>query len=144
MGRWRHWHPRGPGGRAAVRRARVTALAVLIVTAALAVLLAVLSHLAWPPVVVAILGTLPTLYLAWLAVPGVFGAVEKPAHGRRAVQWDPVELGVHKVIGGGPMPAYIRRPHDDLLRAVLGPAEPASRLVVVRGGSSTGKNPRRL
>jgi hypothetical protein len=50
-----------------------------------------------------------------------------------------VELGVHQVIGGGPMPTYIRRPHDELLRAVLDPAVPASRLVVVRGGSSTGK-----
>jgi hypothetical protein len=24
-----------------------------------------------------------------------------------------VELGVHPVIGGGPMPVYIRRPHDE-------------------------------
>jgi hypothetical protein len=122
----------------------VTALAVLIVTAALAVLLAVLFHLAWPPVVVAILGTVPALWLAWLAVPGVIsppepGAAKKPAYGRLAGQWAPVELGVHQVIGGGPMPAYIRRPHDELLRAVLDPAVPASRLVVVRGGSSTGK-----
>lgn len=46
---------------------------------------------------------------------------------------------MHQVIGGGPMPAYVRRPHDELLRAVLDPAAPASRLVVVRGGSSTGK-----
>ena len=37
------------------------------------------------------------------------------------------------------MPAYIRRPHDELLRAILDPAVAASRLVVVRGGSSTGK-----
>ena len=37
------------------------------------------------------------------------------------------------------MPAYVRRPHDELLRAVLDPAISASRLVVVRGGSSTGK-----
>ena len=37
------------------------------------------------------------------------------------------------------MPPYVRRPHDELLRAVLDPAVPASRLVVVRGGSSTGK-----
>jgi hypothetical protein len=50
-----------------------------------------------------------------------------------------VELGVHPVIGGGPMPPYVRRPHDELLRAVLDPAVTASRLVVVRGGSSTGK-----
>ncbi|MGH3288736.1 MAG: hypothetical protein ACRDPD_29340, partial [Streptosporangiaceae bacterium] len=126
-----------------MRRARLTALAVLIVTAALAVLVAALSHLAWPPVAVAILGTLPALYLAWLAVPGVVRppepAAEIPAHGRPVTQWKPVELGVHQVIGGGPMPAYVRRPHDELLRAVLDPAVPASRLVVVRGGSSTGK-----
>ena len=56
----------------------------------------------------AILGTLPALYLAWLAVPGVVsppepGAVDKSAYGRLATRWDPVELGVHKVIGGGPM-----------------------------------------
>jgi hypothetical protein len=122
----------------------VTALALLIVTAALAVLLAVLSHLAWPPVVVAILGTVPALYLAWLAVPGAIippepGAANKQASARLAGQWDPVELGVHQVIGGGPVPAYICRPHDELLRAVLDPAVPASRLVVIRGGSSTGK-----
>ena len=144
MDRLRRWRPRRPAGRAGTRRARVTALAVLIVTAALAVLLAVLSHLAWPPVVVAILGTVPALYLAWLAVPGVIsppgpGTANKPASGRPAKQWDPAELGVHPVIGGGPMPAYVRRPHDELLRAVLDPAVPASRLVVIRGGSSTGK-----
>ena len=46
---------------------------------------------------------------------------------------------MHGVIDAGPMPAYVRRPHDELLRAVLDPAVPASRLVVVRGGSSTGK-----
>ena len=64
----------------------------------------------------------------------------KPAYGRRLVErWDPVELGVHRVIGGRPMPAYIRRPHDEVLRVVLDPAVTASRLVVVRGGSSTGK-----
>ncbi len=62
-----------------------------------------------------------------------------PARGRPARRWDPVEFGVHHVIGGGPMPAYIRKSHDELLRAVLDPAVPASRLVVVRGGSSTGK-----
>src|SRR5260370_37533439 len=89
MGRWRHRRPRGRGGRAAVRRARVTALAVLIVTAALAVLLAVLSHLAWPPVVVAILGTLPALYLAWLAVP----ALGYLRHGDTRVAWNLDRLG---------------------------------------------------
>lgn len=42
-------------------------------------LLAVLFHLAWPPILVAILGTLPALYLAWLAVPGVVKAPESVA-----------------------------------------------------------------
>jgi len=142
MDRWRRWHPHRPASRAGARRAGVTALALLVVTAALAVLVAVLSHQAWPPVLVSILGTLPALYVAWLAVPGVISPPEpakKPAHGRPAAQWNPVALRVHQVIGGGPMPTYIRRSHDDLLRAVLDPAVPASRLVVVRGGSSTGK-----
>jgi hypothetical protein len=139
MDRLRRWLSRRPTGRAAVRRAGVTALAVLIVTAALALLLAVLFHLAWPPVVVAILGTLPALYVAWLAVPGAFSGAKKSAYARLAGRWDPVKLGVHRVIGGGPMPTYIRRPHDELLRAVLDPAVAASRLVVIRGGSSTGK-----
>ena len=138
MDRWRSWRSRSPTGRAGARRAGVTALALFVVTAALAVLLAVLFHLAWPPVLVAIVGTVPALYLAWLAVPGAISQ-EKPVYGRRVAQWTPVELGVHQVIGGGPMPAYVRRPHDELLRAVLDPAVPASRLVVVRGGSSTGK-----
>ncbi len=137
MDRWRRWRSRRPAGRAGAWRAGVTALAVLIVTAALAVLLAVQFHLAWPPVMVAILGTVPALYLAWAALPGT---VRKPAYGRLAGRWDPAELGVHRVIGGGPMPAYIRRPHDELLRAVLDPAVTADRLVVVRGGSSTGKS----
>ena len=144
MDRWRRWRPRRPTGRAGARRVRVTALAVFGVAAGLAVLLAFLFHLGVAAVVVAILGTVPALYLAWLAVPGVIsppepGAVEKPAYGHLAGQWDPVDLGVHQVIGGGPMPPYVRRPHDELLRAVLDPAVPASRLVVVRGGSSTGK-----
>jgi uncharacterized protein YidB (DUF937 family) len=126
-------------GRVSPRRAGWTALALLAVTTALAVLLAVLSHLAWPPVLVSIIGTLPTLYLAWLAVPGAVSAAKRTVHGRPVRLWDPVDLGVHQVIGGGPVPAYVRRPHDELLRAVLDPAVPASRLVVVRGGSSTGK-----
>ena len=63
----------------------------------------------------------------------------KSSYGRLAGRWDPVELGVHQVIGGGPVPAYVHRPHDALLRVVLDPAVPASRLVVIRGSSSTGK-----
>jgi len=39
-----------------------------------------------------------------------------------------LELGVHKAIDGGPMPTYVRRPHDEVLRAVLDLAVTASRL----------------
>jgi hypothetical protein len=144
MDRWRRCLPRRPTSRAGMRRARVTVLALLAVTVTLALLLAVRYHLAWQPVVVSILGGVPTLYVAWLAVPGVTSPPESlvgdiPAYGRPVARWDPVELGVHQVVGGGPMPAYVRRPHDELLSAVLDPAISASRLVVVRGGSSTGK-----
>ena len=55
----------------------------------LAVLVAVLSHQAWPPVLVSIVGTLPTLYVAWLAVPGVISSPEpakKLAYGRPVLQ----------------------------------------------------------
>jgi hypothetical protein len=116
----------------------VTALALLTVTAALVVLLAVVFHLGAAAAVVGILGilaTVPGAYLAWAALP----ALRVPVRGRVGGQWDPAKLGVHQVIGGGPMPAYIRRPHDELLAAVLDPSVRASRLVVVRGGSSTGK-----
>ena len=51
------------------RHAGWTALALLTVTAALGVLLAVLSRLAWPPVLVSIIGTLPALYLAGWQYP---------------------------------------------------------------------------
>ena len=47
------------------------ALFFFAVTVALALLLAVRYRLAWPPVAVSILGGVPTLYVAWLAVPGV-------------------------------------------------------------------------
>jgi hypothetical protein len=59
---------------------------------------------------------------------------------RAAGDWDPVALGVHKAIGGNPLPAFVRRPHDDLLDAALDPDTRASRLIVLRGGPSTGKS----
>ena len=68
MDRWRSWRSRRLTSRAGARRAGVTALALFVVTAALAVLLAVLFHLAWPPVAGGDPGgvpTLPALYLAW-------------------------------------------------------------------------------
>jgi hypothetical protein len=135
---------RRPVGGLSTRQAGITALAVFAVTAGLTVLLAALFRLAWPSILVAIIGTVPALYLAWLAVPGVAAASEAispnaSAFGLRASQWNPVGLGVHKVIGGGPMPAYIRRPLDDLLAATVDPTVTQGRLVVVRGGSSVGK-----
>jgi hypothetical protein len=144
MGRLRRWHLRKPTSRAGARRAGLTGLALLGVTAGLAVLLAALFHLGVAVIVVAILGSLPALYLAWAAVPGAIGPPERgtsetSAYGRPVKRWPPADLGVHQVIGGGPMPTYIPRPHDEVLRAVLDPTVAASRLVVVRSGSSTGK-----
>ena len=57
---------------------------------------------------------------------------------RLAGQWAPGELGVHPVAGGGPLPAYVRRPHDEPLRVILAPSVAGSRLVVVRGEPATG------
>jgi hypothetical protein len=117
----------------------VTALVLLAVTAALVVLLAAVFHLGVAAAIVGIVGivaTVPGAYLNWAALPA---AATVPVRGRLAGLWDPVGLGVHQVIGGGPMPTYIRRSHDELLAAVLDPAVPSSRLLVLRGGSSTGK-----
>lgn len=57
---------------------------------------------------------------------------------RLAGQWTPGELGVHPVTGGGSLPAYVRRPHDERLRVILAPPVARSRLVVVRGEPGTG------
>jgi len=53
-------------------------------------------------------------------------------------QWTPDELGVHPVAGGGPLPRYVRRAHDERLRVILAPPVAGSRLVVVRGDPCTG------
>ncbi|MDN3354924.1 hypothetical protein [Actinomadura sp. DC4] len=67
------------------------------------------------------------------------GEAERPV-ARTIEQWGPLRLGVHQVVRGGPLPAYTRRAHDHLLYAVLDPQVAANRLVVLRGGSSTGKS----
>jgi hypothetical protein len=51
-----------------------------------------------------------------------------PERGRPAGSWTPADPGVHRAIGGGPMPACIRRPDDELLRAALDPEVADSRL----------------
>ena len=53
-------------------------------------------------------------------------------------RWSPLALGIHPAIGGT-LPEYACRKHDELLRALLDPAVISSRLVVLRGESSTGK-----
>jgi hypothetical protein len=102
-----------------------------------ALLLAFLFHQGVAAIASGILVTVPALYLAWKAIPAPARTI---ACGRRVPEWGAAELGVHRVVGGGPMPSYIRRPHDELLAAVLDPAIKDSRLVVLRGGSSTGKS----
>ena len=57
---------------------------------------------------------------------------------RLAGQWTPAELGVHLVADGGPLPAYVRRRHDERLQVILAPPVARSRLVVVRGEPGTG------
>jgi hypothetical protein len=144
MNRWMGWGPGKAVGRWDAWRLRVAVAAVAAVTAGLAVLAAVLTHEAWAPVAVTVLGGVPGLVLAYLAVPGVISQpgpadAGKTARGRLVTQWNPLDLGMHKVIGGGPLTAYVTRPHDELLRAVMDPSVTASRLVVLSGGSSTGK-----
>jgi len=181
MDLWRRRHPRKASARGGARRARVTALAVLIVMVAVAVLLTVLFHLGVvATVVVPVAIAVPGLYLAWPGInspPGHSPAekpaysppwpsiARKPTYSRPVRRWYPMELGVHRAIAGlsvgdralplsrlrerfdeliswnvgRPMPTYIHRPLDELLRAVLDPTVAASRLVVVRGPSYTGK-----
>jgi hypothetical protein len=50
--------------------------------------------------------------------------------GRAASEWDPVALGVHRAVGGDPLPTFVRRPHDELLDTVMDPDAAGSRLVV--------------
>ena len=150
--RSQRWLARRAVGRANVRRARVRAVAVLVVTAATAVVLAVVSHLAWLPMVLGILCTFPALYLAWLAVPGVVSPPEAdaagiPARGRPAAEWDLRRLGVHAAIGVPGVaedvpPEYVPRDVDSGeygVRAQVAAAARRGGFVLLVGGSSVGK-----
>ena len=53
-------------------------------------------------------------------------------------QWTPDDLGVHPAVGGGSLPRYVRRAHDERLRVILAPPVARSRLAVVRGEPCTG------
>jgi hypothetical protein len=142
--RWKGRQSNRPLNRGRARRTGITALALLSGTAVSAVLLASRFHLGGAAAAVTILGGLPSLYLAWAAYRDAGLAEEasdeKLAHGKPIEQWEPVDLGVHGVIGGGPIPPYVLRPHDEVLRAALDPSVTTSRLVVVRGEASTGKS----
>lgn len=84
------------------------------------------------------LGGLPRDDEAWRRVLAAAGG--KTTRGKVISDWDPIRLGVYRVIGGGKLPAYVTRDHDDLLHAALDPGSAANRLIVLRGGSSTGKS----
>ena len=71
-------------------------------------------------------------------------------HGRPIGRWDPFTLGVHHPITAiwrspsGPadlpaLPSYVLREHDQRLRELLDPEQPGPRMVVLVGGSCTGK-----
>jgi tetratricopeptide (TPR) repeat protein/transcriptional regulator with XRE-family HTH domain len=81
---------------------------------------------------------------------------ERPRHqgadsrGRPIGRWDPFTLGIHHPITAvwrspsGPadlpaLPSYVLREHDQRLRELLDPAQPGPRMVVLVGGSCTGK-----
>jgi hypothetical protein len=88
-------------------RAGLVAAGAFAVTGAADVLLTVQAHQPWAAPMASVLILVPGLYLAFKAVP----PSPLPRRGRRAGAWDPVELGVHQVTGGGPLPPYFRRPH---------------------------------
>jgi hypothetical protein len=64
--------------------------------------------------------------------------------GRRAMEWNPLTLGVHRAIqvpGGvqDDLPEFVVRPHDLILRAEAASAVTGSKLIMLVGSSSTGK-----
>ena len=127
MDRWRRWRPR----RSAVgaRRAGVRALGVLVVTAALAVLLAVWSHLARPPAAVAILGTMPALYLA-LGCAARRHQPARPRHRGQAGAWPP--CGAVGPGGTGRASRHRRRPDAGIHGATVRNVSPAPNRALAR------------
>jgi hypothetical protein len=144
MNRWRLWLSRRPVG-----RARLRALAVLVVTGVAAVVLAALSHQAWPPVALAIVFTVPGVYLAWPAerssAPETAAGIL--ARGGPVAQWDVRRLGVHAAISVAGVadevpPEYVPRDVDGGEFGVRARVEAAARrggFVLLVGGSSVGK-----
>ncbi|MFI1398579.1 hypothetical protein [Streptomyces sp. NPDC020681] len=62
------------------------------------------------------------------------GLVPKPI-----AEWNPHELGVHPAVSTDALPSYVLREHDAALRELLSSQAAGNRLIVLKGGSSTGK-----
>ncbi len=146
-GRWSGFWSAWRAGQGEARRAGSVAAGLAVATAAVAVVLAEVVDALWVPALLPAVIAVPGLYLMYKAVPGAARShdvgqsaalASVPLAGRLVAEWSASELGVHAVVGGGPQPPYLLRPHDQVLRAVLDPVA-GSRLVVVVGGSSTGK-----
>jgi hypothetical protein len=143
--RWQRWLARRPTG-----RTRVGAWAVLAVTGVALVVLAALSHQAWSQVVVAVLISVPGVYLAWPAEKSSAPettAAEILARGQPAARWDLRRLGVHAAISvpgaaDDVPPGYVQRDVDDDefgVRAQVAAAARRGGFVLLAGGSSVGK-----
>jgi hypothetical protein len=98
----RRWGARILRGGGGPRRPRTT-VPVAVVLAGAGVLMAFLFHLGVALGITLALG-LAALWVAYLAIPV---AIKRARPGRPVRRWDPVELGVHRVVGGGPLPPYI-------------------------------------
>ena len=142
-------------GKGSLRRAAVAAAAVVLALAALGFLIWALvtrsaSRLAW---LVALATVLAAVLPAWAMSAQMLAWVRR--HRSKAdhvpqllslARLDPLDLGVHPPVEAGTagqlpdLPRYVSREHDVHLRQVAGEAAAGvRRLVVVVGGSSTGK-----
>ena len=117
------------------RTAGLIATVAFVVAGAADALPIVEVHQSWAASLAAVLILVPDLCLAWKAVP----PQPRRTRSRHAAVWNAADLRVHQVAGGGRLPHYIRRAHDDVLDALLDPGVTASRLVVVRSESSRRK-----
>ena len=142
-------------GKGSLRRAIVAAAAVVLALAALGLLIWTLvtgsaSRLAW---LVAMATVLAAVLAAWVMSAQMLAWVRRHRpEADRVLQLrplaglDPFDVGVHRAVEAGTavqlpdLPRYVPRDHDARLRQVAGEAASGvRRLVVVVGGSSTGK-----
>lgn len=72
------------------------------------------------------------------------GPASSHLSGRKVMEWSPLALGVHRAIqvpGGvqDELPGFVLRTHDHMLRAEVASAVEGPKLIMLVGGSSTGK-----